>query len=877
MAPHLAPVSRNQLMDLEGLLLKGRPAAQGESPLVRARRSTAYPTQASGGGGPSPPLGSSPLWAPRGSVSSPASGTFIAAKYHDIFRDPRVKRWSMSDKALYVVWWSFRPPFCKECGVTDLWTPSPEDEYRCGHCGAGAGSTAQSDTVEEFGGGGEDADDDSDGEQQDAGGDAGDPSASFTAAGLYHFFLSWMMALPKALLETNLPRGQDVPLVLRTAFELSLVVALPSMPPSGVYLVRGASLFLGLAAHGFNVPFPVFVRGGTSHAVQQHRIVAAASEKSLMQSSGLLAVASRSEELQWLDVESVAAQVGLSLPDFFESMTAAEQYLQNTMTLLAEDGIRVPSLLWRLDRVPGRLDVVASMKASLSAESMSPEHRAAVVAVELSRQLELSESNPLAEGSTSPDQLRVRDWYEAMMGAEEFAHILQPARHRPSSGGSSEGGGALFPPVSTPSLLEGSTVLLPDSKLADMLLKLFAFCFRIPRLAMCEMVMHSGCYSGATTFYTVLQQAAVLGRFDVLPLFRRLSPLACSPWFVVHTALHSEDRLPLLAALGHVATATVREREAAAGKLVQRICRKHGSNSKYLFNYCLRCVDPEEKHMHGLYVCTYVSSACSVFTCIRSGRKTITYHTSTKTISLCYLGSKERVVEANRLAVLWVGPMVAAVESHTAKFVMDCSRSGLHLSEWSVALQKLHVCSALRKASRTSPFPTHCLNTIRDLLASTSALADNTSDAQLSGSGGTYAFSEAVVARQVGRDVFSLVHPSLLRGCSDDKVLRWYHSLYALAEVQSDVFHSSTAQASEGDLAEVTPAQFQSRIFGVPGRAKHRLDDAEVCLEDLLRCVKAVKSGVRADISEEVRKRSMRKRRREEELKKVVFDKDDDH
>lgn len=872
-------------MDLEGLLLKRRTAAQGESPLVRARRSTntsvAVQQASSGAGGPSPPSGSSPLWAPRGSQSiqqAAASGASVIAKYHDIFRDPRVKRWSMSDKALYVVWWSFRPSFCKECGVTDLWTPSPEDEYRCGHCGAGAGTTAQSDNVEEFGGGGgEDADDDSDGEQQQEAGESGDPTASFTASGLYHFFLSWMMALPKALLETNLPRGQDVPLVLRTAYELSLVVALPSMPPSGVYLVRGASLFLGLAAHGFNVPFPVFVRGGTSHAVQQHRIVAAASEKTLMQSSGLLAVASRSEALQWLDVESVAAQVGLTLPDFFESTTASEQYLQNTLTLLAEDGVRVPSLLWRLDRVPGRLELIASMKASLSSESMSPEHRAAVVAIELSRQLELSDINPFSPSATSPDQLRVRDWYDSMLRAEEFAPILQSTT-RSCVGGGQGNNSALFPSSSIPAALDGSTALLPDSKLADLLLKLFAFSFRIPRLAMCEMVMLSGCYSGATNFYTLLQEAASVGRFDVLPLFRRLSPLACSPWYVVHSALHSEDRLPLLAALGHVATATVREREAAAGKLVQRICRKHGSNSKYLFNYCLRCVDPEEKHMHGLYVCTYVSSVCSVFTCIRSGRKTITYHVATNTISLCYLGSKERVIDSNRLAVLWVGPMTASVESHTAKFVMDCSRSGLHLSEWSLALQKLHVCSALRKASRTSPFPTHCLSTIRDLLSSASALADNTSDAQLSGSGGAYAFSEAVVARQVGRDVFSLVHPSLLRGCSDDKVLRWYHSLFALAEVRSEVFLPTVQQG--GDVMDatsaVTPAQFQSRIFGGPGRAKHRLEDAEACVEDLLRCVKAVKSGVRADISEEVRKRSMRKRRREEELKTVVFDKEDD-
>lgn len=859
MAPHLAPLSRNQLMDLEGLLLKAHPqltsaSLAGESPVLKSRRASASQGAAT--------AGTSPMWGPRGSQPLPLPSNATAAtlsKYHDIFRDHRVKRWSMSSKALYLVWWAFRPQHCKECGAADLWTPSPEDEYRCGHCGAGAGSTAQSDTVEEFGAA--DDDDDSDGEPE--GTSSNDAASSFSAVGLFHFFLSWMMALPKALLETNLPRGQDVPLVLRTAYELSLVVALPSMPPTGVYLVRGASLFLGLAANGFNVPFPVFIRGGKSPTVQQHRIVAAASETTLMQSSGLLAVASRSDELQWLDVEAVASQVGLAVPDFFESTTASHQYLQNTLTLLAEDGIRVPSLLWRLDRLAGREELVSSMKLHLSDELLSPEHRAAVVAIELCRRLEES-LDPLSDANRgNVECLRVREWYEKTVA-------LENARAAEQSSPPEEPQARLFPDGEKAS----SEVVLPTSLLADLLLKLFAHCFRIPRLAMCEMVMHSGCYGGPTNFYALLQDAAVHGRFEVLPLFRRLSPLSCSPWYVVHTALHSEDRLVLLAALGQVAMSTVREREVAAGKLVQRICRKHGSNTKYLFNYCIRCVDPEEKHMHGLYVCTYVSTKCSVFTCIRSGRKTITYHNSSpagggRSISLCYLGSKERVIDAHKLAVLWVGPMSAAVESHTSKFVMDCSRSGLHLSEWSAALQKLQVCSALRKASRTSPFQTHCLSTIRELLVDASTVAD--ADSQLSGSGGAFSFSEAVVARQVTRDLLSVVHPSLLRGASDDKVLRWYHAIYALSEIRSDVFGRAVVAGCEEPLES---SQYQSRIFGGPGRPRHRLQDAERCMDDLLRCLKAVKTGVRADISEEVQKRSLRKRRRDEELRRVVFDKE---
>lgn len=755
--------------------------------------------------------------------------------------------------------------------MRDSWTPSPEDEYRCGHCAAGAGTTAQRDNVEEFGVR-DDDDDDSDTEHSgvlDADKSGGSES---TALWMFHFGLSWIVSLQTDAYKdlTNVPHGEALCHVLRLTFELSSVLVLPSMAPSSALVLRSASLFLALAAQSFSVPFPLFVLGRSCAAVQQLSSSTPSGAGASAGSSGVAGVigsASANDDLQWIDIEAAASQVGLPLPQFFESPTAMAQFMQNSLARLVHE-FNVPSVLWSMDRVEGRYETVAAMQSRAQGH-LSPEHRAAVVALELARAFE-AEHNPLApENATTYS--RVSDWYKdhtqnpqlsgfvvlfntttAAVDSDEVTRL---------SFGSAEDVGPSPPAAESVAVPELS--FLPTSRLADLLLRMFCRAFRMMPLAFSEMVEESRCYDGPTNFYILLQSAAAQGQFHALPLYRRVTAVS-SPWLVVHRALHSEDRLPLLTALSYVAGATVREREVPAAKLVQRICRKHGASTAYKFYYAIRCVDPEEKHMHGLYVCTFVSSRFAVFTCIRSGRKTITYNASTGGVSLCYLGSKERVVEKNALQVVWVGPLTAAVEGQAAKYVMDCSRSGLHLADWTVALQKLHVCSVLRMGGRTSPFPTWSWTQIRALLIESATRTDP--DSQLSGSAGAYAFSAATLERLALREIVSVPNPAILRGASEDAILVWYHLLYVLAEARSDLM-SHVGRAAAPEDAAISTAQYEARLFGCPGRPRHRQDDAETCLEDVIRCVRALRTGVRADVSEEQVKRAQRRRRREEELK----------
>lgn len=283
-----------------------------------------------------------------------------------------VNKWQLKEKALYGVWWSHRPPSCTFCGSSNAWTVSSEDEYLCGCCGKGAGSTATRETIDERWGGIDD-----DGESDD---DAPVPSVEneYTAWAFYCFALEWLERLPSIVRET-IPSGEDLCTTCRVAYDISTLFIVPGLPAPSHHAVKGASLFVALFSLGFNVPFPIFLLGSEEHV-------------------------SAAEHVVWSDVQLISSQLRISTLDFFESTLVSSQCLQNVATTLAEYAI--PSVLWHMDRDDGRPAYIASLRDSLK-RSLSPEHTAAIVCCELAREYE-STRNPLSPDSRDD---RTKDWF----------------------------------------------------------------------------------------------------------------------------------------------------------------------------------------------------------------------------------------------------------------------------------------------------------------------------------------------------------------------------------------------------------------------------------------------------------------------------------
>lgn len=413
---------------------------------------------------------------------------------------------------------------------------------------------------------------------------------------------------------------------------------------------------------------------------------------------------------------------------------------------------------------------------------------------------------------------------------------------------------------------DGLLNILPTSKLANLLLHMIAYKYHHSPLEVADMLLRSGLYQGPCQYLPILRAMATAGVYFATPLCHRLSPLTLScPWISVYEALHSEDRLPLLTALHLVSSASTREKEQAASKVIQRILRKCGASQRIQLAFSIRCTDATEKHLNGLFGCTFTSPTCAIYTCLRSGRKTIAFHAPTATIAAGYLGSKERVVE--KLSLNFIGPVELTLEGLAAKYAIDCARSGLHSTEWNTAAQKLSVCDRIRKTLRNAGSASLALQNIRPMLQE--ALMACSAEATMLSSGASFAMTVALAERTVQRELLSMPSPSLLYGATDARMLAWYHLLVALAEHGSPALCQTLnmggePQANEEALStESRRAERFSAWFNCTNpKKRYRLEDAPACAADVVRCLTALSKGMRADLAEAAKSRSARRQRR---------------
>ncbi|ESL06198.1 hypothetical protein TRSC58_06131 [Trypanosoma rangeli SC58] len=816
MAVHLSPLKRSQLLDLGRLL---------ESVL----RSSC-----------SSPLGSSleVLSGGSGAIFNAHAGVsrhpFACGAFCDVFEDPSTRHaWRLYDKMLYLVWWSYRPPCCTECGMRDAWVPSAESEMKCWHCGSGAGTSVVKDIVEDLPAmENEDGDEDGDSDGGDVVGEDSVIAAGGGASGggpvaSYMFFYEWLsrMQLMERGREVVLPTGENLAAVLRAAYDLALLFVVPGLPSTGAAVLQGGALYLSLVLHRFPAPFPLFRLAGRSNVANQSQGGPAATM--LMAMAG----EEQREELQWVDVELLAALIGVSLSDFFESSQVAVQYLQNVMTVAA--AFAVPSVLWHPQRVENRTEYMMALRDKRScatplhstavSSGLSPEHTAMIVALELARAFDTEPCGSVEHGE------RVGAWldrhglypqrqvYQTRSRSKQDnsndndnnnnSHALQHCHSAQLSlvnGGASEKAHATravaatedtgwwVSPITTDvSPFAGSMQVVLLSPCANALLYVFARAFSMSALELADMAVSSGLYHGPTRFFDTLRQAAQSGNYTVMPLFRRLSPVT-SVWTSAYFALHSEDRLPLLAALQHIRAATTREKELPVARVVQRILRKHQASRQYQFNYSIRVTDDSEKQpFKGVYFLSFLTERFAIYTGVRSARKTVTFDAATGKITLCVIGAKEQQVES--LHVEFNGPIVAHIETESAKCVIDCVRQSLSAESWQVTVRHLDRCGRVRRRMRVPMLASRldALASVREATAMAShPIASNTT---LLGWGETevlftslpYANNAAYAVglrRELQLNLLSLPKPSLVFGISENRVIAMYASLVALLE-----------------------------------------------------------------------------------------------
>ncbi|RNF07095.1 hypothetical protein TraAM80_03582 [Trypanosoma rangeli] len=830
MAVHLTPLKRSQLLDLGRLL---------ESVL----RSSC-----------SSPLGSSlgVLSGDNSAVSNAHAGVsghpFACGAFCDVFEDPSTRHaWRLYDKMLYLVWWSYRPPCCTECGMRDAWVPSADSEMKCWHCGSGAGTSFVKDIVEDIPAlENEDGDEDGD---SDGGDVAGEDGAMATGGGAggggpvasYMFFYEWLsrMQLMERGREVVLPTGENLAAVLRAAYDLALLFVVPGLPSTGAAVLQGGALYLSLVLHRFPAPFPLFRLAGRGNVANQPQGGPAATT--------LLELAGEEQrgELQWVDVELLGALIGVSLSDFFESSQVAVQYLQNVMTVAA--AFAVPSVLWHPQRVESRAEYMMALRDKRScatplhstavSSGLSPEHTAMIVALELARAFDTEPCSSVEhcerigawldrhglypqrqayQTRSRSKQDNSNDNNNNNSHAPQHCHSAQPSLvnggasdkpHATRAVAATEDTAWWVSPITTDvSPFAGSMQVVLLSPCANALLYVFARAFSMSALELADMAVSSGLYHGPTRFFDTLRQAAQSGNYTVMPLFRRLSPVT-SVWTSAYFALHSEDRLPLLAALQHIRAATTREKELPVARVVQRILRKHQASRQYQFNYSIRVTDDSEKQpFKGVYFLSFLTERFAVYTGVRSARKTVTFDAATGKITLCVIGAKEQQVES--LHVEFNGPIIAHIETESAKCVIDCVRQSLSAESWQVTVRHLDRCGRVRRRMRVPMLASRldALASVREATAMAShPIASNTT---LLGWGETevlftslpYANNVAYAVglrRELQLNLLSLPKPSLVFGISENRVIAMYASLVALLEgIEQRLSQPSSAGAT---------------------------------------------------------------------------------
>ena len=869
-------LSRNQLLDLETLLtnlddLRATAAAgakneTGESD--EAHLST-----------PPPPHHVRGALADRRSgpmrqrkISKSSATVHTAGKSCTFVDATRVKSWTALEQALYVVWWSRRPAYCKGCGQHDGWTPCSEEEYKCVRCLLGAGTTRTRDVVEDRGGGGDDdsGDSDDDGINNSPGGGGGDNDV----VRMYALCLRLLGDLAISLrLATSpqqdvdvidedcrlLPQGLQVPEVLRVASDICALFLLPQMA-APVLLVHRAGLYVALLICGFPIPFVQYTSAIHNNSMLLPPPVAL--PPSIVSTTGgpLQQPATPSPAAvapSWNDVFFVAStSLGIALPDFFATRETAEAFTTNTATAMM--AFALPSVLWRLDKIPNRVEVVLSWRphrqiAESSAAAaggvsktnstksrvpasiysrLSPEHIALAVILEMTRQLQEHARQADDEQQAPLDQVeRVVSWYRHWTSSQP-----QPPTSTNVRGSSGVHERLIHSLGASPSL-----VVLSDSSWANLVLHMAAASFNVHILELAELVRFSNIYQGNIRFMQILSEAVGSGDYP-LPLYRSLTSQIASPWEPVFRALHSDARLPLLSAINTVCSG--QKEDAGATRMTQRLLRQFGSVQRVQFNYCLRVNDDEKKHMNGLYFCSMASPLCAVYTCLRTLRKTVTYHAADELVSLCFFGAKEELVTA--LQASFIGPVSVDIESTTAKLAMDCARFALNTEEWSSAVKTLSARSQIVKMIRGGAVPpATALSFARDALSrSSSSIGSSDNAATLLQGGAT--LSLASLSRTVSRELLEIPASSLLHGISDSRALATLAALAALLDddeeaaklCQGSPLHGTHDQCSHG------PATCALALrTAVCLRKRFRCEEANECIGDLQRFVGIMKSG----------------------------------
>ncbi|TPP53469.1 hypothetical protein CGC20_38540 [Leishmania donovani] len=546
---------------------------------------------------------------------------------------------------------------------------------------------------------------------------------------------------------------------------------------------------------------------------------------------------------------------------------------------------RVPGRVETMKALKEKMEPLCPVPfAAAGVSGLCPEHTAMIVALELARRVD---AQPIAVSSTSPaaaaqNAQRIGMWFDALglyptrrayRDAHSYHQYVVAAEKRQDSGdGAADGDAAqdrhgilaswektltelagmkdpqllaaaerharrhdgnvdrakqLFLTTSTSPFYKRFEWIL-TSPCANALLHVFAAVFRMTPMELADMALRSGIYQGPTSgFVATLRTAVLRGAYDVMPLARRLSPLTSS-WMCTYMALHSGDRLPLLTALRQLNDAqnSTRDRQAALTRLVQRVLRKHQAPQLYQLNFVLRVTDEVEKHFNGVYFLSSVlwQEGLAIFTCLRSGRKTITLNRYTNRMSLCYMNAKEKHVD--HLSMHVVPPVVAAVETEATRLVMEMAL-GISTASvgdpWGNVVRSLDKCARVRRRMRVPMLASRldALASIREH-ASTVARQLQQFPSFFGGAGGQlismgptllgWGDAETLLAsappldvQQLRRDLqwnyLCLPHVSLLAGLSEDRVVAMYASLVGLLELIHLRLVESVAAASANSTA----------------------------------------------------------------------------
>ncbi|CBZ24937.1 conserved hypothetical protein [Leishmania mexicana MHOM/GT/2001/U1103] len=436
-----------------------------------------------------------------------------------------------------------------------------------------------------------------------------------------------------------------------------------------------------------------------------------------------------------------------------------------------------------------------------------------------------------ADGDAAQDRHRILASWEKTLtelaGMKDLQLLAAAERHTRRHDGNVDRAKQLFLTTTTSPFYKRFEWIL-TSPCANALLHVFAAVFRMTPMELADMALRSGIYQGpASGFVATLRTAVLRGAYDVMPLARRLSPLTSS-WMCTYLALHSGDRLPLLTALHQLNDAqnSTRDRQAALTRLVQRVLRKHQAPQLYQLNFVLRVTDEVEKHFNGVYFLSSVlwQEGLAIFTCLRSGRKTITLNRYTNRMSLCYMNAKEKHVD--HLSMHIVPPVVAAVETEATRLVMEMAL-GISTASvgdpWGNVVRCLDKCARVRRRMRVPMLASRldALASIREH-ASTVARQLQQFPSFFGGAGGQLismgptllgcgdaetllASAPPLDVQQLRRDLqwnyLCLPHVSLLAGLSEDRVVAMYASLVGLLELIHLRLAESAAAAAVSSTA----------------------------------------------------------------------------